>query len=144
MRFDNQEAVRRRAEAHLTVLVVDDEDGIRQALSRLLNVYGFEVLLADCGEQALEHLARHPGVCVVLLDQSMPKGSGASFAPRMRVLCPKVRLVFHSAQDVRPEDRSLVDDVIRKPADTVALLELLDRWTLSGLPAQAAVAGGCA
>lgn len=118
-----------RALRRTLVLVVDDDRAVRRAVARLLTHYGFEVLEAESGEAALVHLRARPGICIVLLDQSMPNGSGPSYAPVFRVLCPSVRLIIHSAQPVLSEDRALFDDVIQKPAEIHALLRMLDRWT---------------
>ena len=55
-----------------TVLIVDDQESIRLALSRMLSKEGYEVLLADEGEKALDVL-REKKVNVMLSDLKMPK-----------------------------------------------------------------------
>jgi two-component system sensor histidine kinase ChiS len=58
-----------------TVLVVDDDEAIRETVEDVLREEGYNVLLAENGEQALELLSlRHPSV--VLLDLMMPVMSG--------------------------------------------------------------------
>jgi two-component system, cell cycle sensor histidine kinase and response regulator CckA len=111
------------------VLIVDDEGAVRRAVARLLRHYGFEVLEAESGATALTQLRARPAVCVVLLDQSMPAGSGATYAPLLRALCPSVRIIVHSAQPVLSADRPLFDDAIQKPAEVDRLVRMLDRWT---------------
>jgi CheY-like chemotaxis protein len=122
-------AVSDRARKHVQVLVVDDEAAVRRALARMLGRYGFEVREADCGDSALQALQRPPAISVVLLDQSMPNGSGSSFVARMRQLTPSARIILHTAQLVPSEERALVDDLIHKPADVSALVALIDRWS---------------
>jgi CheY-like chemotaxis protein len=58
-----------------TVLVVDDDEAIRETVNDVLTDEGYDVLLAENGEQALRLLKeRHPSV--VLLDLMMPVMSG--------------------------------------------------------------------
>lgn len=59
-----------------TVLVVDDDEGIRDALKLLLTSEGYSVSLASSGERALELMRRCIGTGVVLFDYLMPEGSG--------------------------------------------------------------------
>ena len=61
------------ARGHETILVVDDEPGLRVLAKTGLQHRGFDVLTAETGEQALEILrGDQPHVDVVLLDLSMP------------------------------------------------------------------------
>lgn len=117
-----------RALRRTLVLIVDDDPAVRGAVARLLRHHGFEVIEAESGDAAMEQLRACPGICIVLLDQSMPNGSGPSFAARFRVLCPSIRLIIHSAQPVSAGDRVLFDDVIQKPAEIGTLVRLLDHW----------------
>lgn len=59
-----------------TVLVVDDDDGIRESLSDLLNGEGYLVFTAPDGLSALDRLRSHPSPLIVLLDWMMPRMDG--------------------------------------------------------------------
>src|SRR5450755_3075774 len=59
----------------MALLIVDDEESNRNMLSRRLQRYGFEVLLAEGGLQALAAIERQPPE-MVLLDVRMPGMSG--------------------------------------------------------------------
>ena len=61
--------------AKQTVLIVDDQESIRVALSKMLSKEGYEVLLTDEGEKALVVL-REKKVNVMLSDLKMPKMDG--------------------------------------------------------------------
>ncbi len=66
-----------------TVLVVDDDEDLRDAIAELLRLRGFEVTQAANGRDALERIAqRRPGV--ILLDMKMPVMNGWDFARAFR------------------------------------------------------------
>jgi CheY-like chemotaxis protein len=74
------EAIPSAAPARKTVLVVDDDDGIRQALEQALVEEGYHVVTADNGRTALASLARlSPHPVVILLDLMMPVLDGREF-----------------------------------------------------------------
>jgi CheY-like chemotaxis protein len=58
------------------ILVVDDDEAIRETLSDCLSEEGYDVSVACNGAQALAHLARCRAPCLVLLDLMMPVMSG--------------------------------------------------------------------
>ena len=59
-----------------TVLVVDDDPGIRESVTEVLSAEGYRVLEAPDGEEALVRLDRLEERCVVLLDLAMPRMNG--------------------------------------------------------------------
>ncbi|HET6981983.1 MAG TPA: response regulator [Myxococcaceae bacterium] len=59
-----------------TVLVVDDDPGIRESVAEVLGVEGYRVLEAGDGVEALRRLGELDGRCVVLLDLAMPRMNG--------------------------------------------------------------------
>jgi len=60
----------------LTVLVVDDDPGIREPLAELLSDEGYAIRTAQNGAEALEIMREKPGPHVVVLDLMMPVMSG--------------------------------------------------------------------
>lgn len=59
-----------------TVVVVDDDEGVREALADVLALDGYAVLTARDGAQALEVLREAPRPCVALVDMVMPRVDG--------------------------------------------------------------------
>ena len=59
-----------------TVLIVDDESGMRALISRLLRDRNFQLLQAENGQQALELLGGGQHVDLMLLDVMMPEMNG--------------------------------------------------------------------
>ncbi len=88
-------------EAKPTLLLVDDEPGIRSALTRLLRQDGYRILSAGSGEDGLELLALH-AVQVIISDQRMPNMSGTEFLGRVARLYPAtVRILLSGYTDLK-------------------------------------------
>ena len=67
-----------------TVLVVDDEQVVRELAKRALERQGYTVLMADGGASAIDVFKRHPGeISLVVLDLSMPHMSGEEALPAL-------------------------------------------------------------
>jgi len=80
-----------------TVLVVEDEDAVREFAARALRQYGYSVLVAGRPQEALLIAAEHPGtVDLVLADVIMPRTSGPGLMAKLRELRPNARVVFMS------------------------------------------------
>jgi CheY-like chemotaxis protein len=80
-----------------TILVVDDEETVRAAVRRILQKYGYEVLTATGGAEALAILEREGArVALLLTDMVMPAMSGRELVERAAVLHPELRIVVMS------------------------------------------------
>jgi PAS domain S-box-containing protein len=92
VRSSTQAAASRR-----TILVVDDEEGIREFVRIVLEQAGYQVLLANDGEHALQVFLEQPnGIDLVLSDVVMPRRTGPDLAAELRRLRPTVRILFMS------------------------------------------------
>ncbi|AEV82279.1 histidine kinase [Actinoplanes sp. SE50] len=80
-----------------TVLVADDEDGLRDVAGRILTAAGYRVLTADCGRQALDLAAEHTGeIDLLLSDVVMPGMLGKELAERLTDARPSTRVLYMS------------------------------------------------
>ena len=80
-----------------TILVVEDEDALRQLARRLLERLGYQVLEAANPNEALEVCARHDGgIHLLLTDVVMPQMSGKELAERIRATKPGLKTLFMS------------------------------------------------
>jgi signal transduction histidine kinase/CheY-like chemotaxis protein len=80
-----------------TVLVVEDEAGVRELACQFLRVKGYTVLEAEGGLEALVISRSHPGVIHLLLsDMVMPKMSGGELAAQLKAVRPEIRVAFMS------------------------------------------------
>jgi CheY-like chemotaxis protein len=112
-----------------TVLVVEDDDDLRQVVLQTLERKSFSVLGARDGQEALEQLERHPQVNLVLLDLMMPRMSGWEF--RRRQLADErfatVPVVVMTATTSLDEAAIQADDILRKPLSLNALVSTIER-----------------
>ncbi len=80
-----------------TVLVVDDEAAIRQIAERTLKAFGYRVLLACDGTEAVALYAEHQAdIAVVLTDMMMPVMNGSATILELVRLNPQVRVICTS------------------------------------------------
>jgi DNA-binding NtrC family response regulator len=103
-----------------TVLVVDDEDGIRQALDRFLSRLGYTVVQAPSGADALQRMAETKPTAL-LSDIRMPHMSGVELVPKALAQDPDIAIIMLTAID---EPRTAVEclklgahDYLIKPVD---------------------------
>src|SRR3954462_15119964 len=80
----------------VTLLVVDDEESIRNALRKFLVQQGYEVATAATGEEALAVLPRQR-VTGILLDVNLPGISGVELVPQIIDLEPTVAILMLTA-----------------------------------------------
>jgi DNA-binding NtrC family response regulator len=102
-----------------TVLVVDDEEYVRNGLKRILQDSGYSVVMAESGEEALQRLGEHP-VRVLISDNNMPGISGLELFKVVRQKHPHVlRIMLTGDSDpelaVRSINEAEVYRFIRKP-----------------------------
>ncbi len=80
-----------------TILVVDDEEGVREIATAILAEFGFEVLLASDGEEALELFKeRADEISLVLLDLSMPGMGGIEAFRHLKQHWAEVKVILSS------------------------------------------------
>lgn len=115
----------------VVVLVVDDDASVLFASRRILMKFGYTVLEAPGGEEALQLARAHaPRIDVVLTDMRMPGMDGATLASRMAAMLPGVRIVYMSGytdglpeQDLKAPGRAF----LAKPFTLEQLTDTLTR-----------------
>ena len=112
------------------ILVVEDDDDIRQLLTELLAAEGYETRGAADGPQGLD-LAESWGPDVVLLDLVLPTMDGRVFLGELRERATRIRpaVVVLSAKTLGPEEKAQLPDtaVVAKPFDVDALLAAVNQ-----------------
>ena len=79
-----------------TLLVVDDDEGLRENLQELFESLGYRVLTASSTADALEQLDRS-SVDLVLTDYKMPGATGVELLETLRHRCPQTRGILMTA-----------------------------------------------
>jgi CheY-like chemotaxis protein len=112
------------------VLVVEDEDPLRRAMSKMLGKRGVSVIEAGSGWAALDALRdRNNTIDVLFLDISLPGASGREVLEEARRLRPEMRVIVTSAY---PEEmaatslQSTIEHFIRKPYRLDDVMRLID------------------
>src|SRR5207302_2941803 len=115
---------------HLSVLLVDDEAGLRRAVAKFLGRRGIEVTAVGDGAEALAAL-QHKTYDVILSDVRMPGVGGREFLERLRVEFPAAvaHLVFSTGDTFAPDTAALLLEAgvpsLVKPFDLTHLEELV-------------------
>ncbi len=80
-----------------TILMVEDEEGVRSLVRLALVAGGYNVLETDSAEKALAVCANHPGpIHLLLTDVIMPEMSGPEVASKVAALRPGIRVLYMS------------------------------------------------
>jgi DNA-binding NtrC family response regulator len=110
-----------------TILVIDDDRSLLDALRVLLEQAGFNVMASNTGVKGLNILRYAPGqVKVVLLDFAMPEFNGAQTLHYIRQLCPNAKVIGVtgvSLESLPADYRDGVDDIVHKPFASAQLVE---------------------
>lgn len=111
-----------------TILVCEDEDALRRLSTKVLSHYGYHVIEAVDGQDALDKFSEHKDkIKLVILDAIMPKKNGKEACQEMKTVRPDLKTIFASGytQDVF-KDGSIFDEntiFIHKPFSPNVLLE---------------------
>ncbi|MBI5418659.1 MAG: PAS domain S-box protein, partial [Deltaproteobacteria bacterium] len=113
-----------------TVLLVDDEEMIRDLAKQILQLHGYSVFTASDGQEAIDfYTQRMNGIDLVILDLTMPHLSGNEVLTRIRNLNPRAKIILSSGYS--SGGTSLASAFLPKPYRADALVnvvrEVLDR-----------------
>ncbi|MFP5248316.1 MAG: sigma-54-dependent transcriptional regulator [Acidobacteriota bacterium] len=108
-----------------SILVIDDEAGIRESLEVLLSLEGYSVHLAPEGEEGLRMLEAE-AYDLVLLDLALPGQSGLELLPRIKERQPDLPVIMITAygtvENVVEAIRTGAENFVQKPWDNEKLL----------------------
>jgi CheY-like chemotaxis protein len=98
-----------------TVLIVEDEEDLREMMREALELSGYTVVTAHEGQDALDKISRIEHLCLVLLDLLMPGMNGWDFFEKMRQRpeLASVPVIVHSSAPSRAPQG--VTGVLQKP-----------------------------
>lgn len=115
-----------------TVLVVDDEEDLRDIMRRMLERRGFDTLVAADSETAIATCRSHEGdIDVLLTDLGLPGASGGELSRAAMTLRPRMGVVYISGlpKDIAVTKGLIGDDalLVKKPFTSELLIEALRR-----------------
>ena len=119
-----------------TVLLAEDDENVRDLTRTVLENFGYKVIVANDGQDAVDKYEEHrEEIELLLLDIIMPKKTGQQAYAEIKALAPGIKVIFvsgYAPDEVR--QRVLIDDgmpVVNKPISPRELLkqvrEMLDR-----------------
>jgi two-component system, cell cycle sensor histidine kinase and response regulator CckA len=80
-----------------TVLLVEDEEGVRELAKEYLESCGYKVLVAQNGQAAIDLVSKHSGpIDLIMTDIVMPGLNGSDLAKKVKFLRPDIRVVYMS------------------------------------------------
>ena len=110
-----------------TVLVVDDEDGVRKFVERVLQSAGYTTVVASSGPEALRVAAGIDTLDMVVTDVMMPEMSGCELARQLRQGNPEIRVLYVTGYSDRLFDEKVMmwenEAFVEKPCSLKGLLE---------------------
>ena len=112
------------------ILVADDEEAVRDLLMDTLDMFGYDVLLAEDGEGALRRFQQEKAD-LVLADINMPNMDGFELMRAIRDVDPGIPIVLITGYDISSRQGQAAvqnaDGLITKPFNIMELKDLLDR-----------------
>jgi DNA-binding response OmpR family regulator len=114
-----------------TILVVDDEEDLRDIMRRMLERKGYAARTAGDPDEAISVCQDHPGTIDVLVtDLTLPgEQSGGELAGRIRDMRPGIQVIFISGlpKDIAVAKGLVTEDdiLVKKPFTADALLEAI-------------------
>jgi len=111
------------------ILVIEDDEAIRETLRMMLELEGYTVATAENGQEGLEKLPTMDTPCLILLDLMMPVMDGWSFAESLRadMTLATIPIVVVTAYSEKAGSLKTVQGVVKKPIDMNLLMPFVKR-----------------
>ena len=123
------------------LLVIDDDTKLLASYRDLLSPYGFEVLTAPDGQDAIPLVEKNPDTQLVILDLAMPRMDGREWLRWFRSMRNELPVIVITAYKLDPNDAELKPAVIlEKPFHVAELLDLVGLFCGLSWPMRAAKA----
>jgi CheY-like chemotaxis protein len=109
-----------------TILVVDDDDDVRESIAELLEHHGYTVVQQRDGRQAEQYLTSNAPPACLILDLMMPRLDGWALAALMRQgRLPQVPLIVITAAGDRWGYPAPAERLLKKPLDVDRLMSMV-------------------
>lgn len=131
LKVDEQQ-VKDYSRVSASILVVDDDKRVREALVALLEMSGYEVTQAANGQEALAALeADASGYQVMVTDLAMPDMDGITLARSSLMVSPSLKVLlmtgYGNSLPIEAQDRSCIEGIISKPSPMSKILSAIEK-----------------
>jgi hypothetical protein len=111
-----------------TVLLVEDEEGIREVTAMLLSHLNYSVICAACGADAIEKFRKYQGsINVLLTDVVMPGMNGIKLVQTLRGMDPELKVIIMSGYPGEEGSEETGAPFLQKPFTTEKLAKTLSK-----------------
>lgn len=120
------------------ILIVDDEASIREIMKETLETFGYNILVAGDGTEAVALYAAHKDqIKAVITDMAMPIMDGSATIRALRKITPSLRVIVSSGLPEHENDQEALqaNAFLHKPFTAQQLLEVLQRVLISSVSA---------
>lgn len=117
------------------LLVIDDDTKLLASYRDLLSPYGFEVLTAPDGQEAVGIVEQHPDILLVILDIAMPRMDGREWLKWFRGKRRESPVIVITGYKLDSDDADLKPAIVlEKPFHVAELLDLVGLFCGLGTP----------
>lgn len=115
-----------------TILIAEDEHSNYTLVETILEPYGFELIHARNGEEALEAVRKRPEINLVLMDIKMPVMNGLDATRLIKAERPALPVIAVTAYALKGDEENILgagcDGYLAKPVRKATLLETIGRY----------------
>lgn len=120
-------------EGNKVVLVIDDEEAVREAVTDILDLEGHKVITAENGEEGVAlYRKRQDDVVLIILDLSMPGLSGQETLSHLQEINPNAKVLLSSGfSETEVADRFTnfgVAGFLQKPYNALGLIKTVQEY----------------
>jgi DNA-binding NtrC family response regulator len=113
-----------------SILIVDDEEGVRNMLTDTFEDFGYRVAVCKDGADAVEfYRGHHAEIDLVIMDVTMPRMSGPECLAQLRIINPSVRVIVSSGFVFDGDVQAMMEQgairFIQKPVDIDVISDLV-------------------
>ena len=115
------------------VLVIDDDDPVREAIHDILETIDVEVIGADNGPDGISLFAQHRlSIAAIMIDMRLPGMGGDEIVSRIRSIDPEAKIILSSAYQQKEIDQKVgtntAYEFLAKPFDYQTLLQVVGNY----------------
>lgn len=126
-----KEIIKKEKTVKAKILIVEDEDYNYEYLSQILEMEGYDFIVADDGQKAIDAVKENVDIDIILMDIRLPGINGLEAAKIIKSICPKIPIIAQTAYDFNTEEEKLIEeyceDYIQKPIVSKILLNKIEK-----------------